>query len=62
MKRLKWNKQSIGLVVGLLAPIVSFLVMYLVKHEHISFGEYLKDRFYHKFEIPALAQVIETMP
>jgi hypothetical protein len=28
----------------------------------VSFGEYLKDRFYHKFEIPALAQVIETMP
>ena len=28
----------------------------------ISFGEFLKDRFYHKFEIPPLALVIEMMP
>ncbi len=42
MKRLKWNKQSIGLVVGVLAPIISFLVMYLLKHDHISFGDYLR--------------------
>ncbi len=37
-------------------------IMATCRKIEISFGEFLKDRFYHRFEIPPLAQLIESRP
>jgi hypothetical protein len=41
----KRNSLALGLVLGLIGPVLGLLVIYLVKFKSISFGEFLSEFF-----------------
>lgn len=51
----KYNKPWIGLVLGLILPLISFYIYYLVKSTNTSFTEFLDLLKYGKAFIPILS-------
>ena len=51
----KFNKPWIGLVAGLMFPLISFYIYYLVKSTNTSFTEFLDVLKYGKAFIPILS-------
>ena len=48
--------------IGARASDLSLSLMATCRKVKVSFGEFLKDRFYHRGQIPPLAQIIHAMP
>ena len=60
MIKSKFNSLFIGIIGGLLVPIITFVVFYLIKHEWDSFSAYLRITF--KFAILAKLISLAAIP
>ncbi|MFA9390413.1 MAG: hypothetical protein ACERKD_11415 [Prolixibacteraceae bacterium] len=62
-KQATLDKILIGLVLGILFPIITFYLYYLVKFDHLSFGEFIKGLHEYRllFRIMSLC-VLSNLP
>lgn len=41
MKNINWDKSWIGVVIGILAPVISFSVYYLINYRYMKIGGFI---------------------